>query len=137
MSGTERQILSPGGIERERLPGKGTVLLGGCFLVLDARVSGKGEEGESFIEIGFGDDRRGFSGMHRFEVSRLANEDSDEAEDWTDTGRKEKEDVQLWCSSISCNPRENKLPFPKWAFGFHQFYAQCLFRDGVRGVLGK
>jgi hypothetical protein len=140
-----RQILSPGGIEREKLPEKGTVLLGGNFMVLDLHVKGEGEgeadEGVSFVEIGFGDDRKNFAGMHRFEVLRLPDStDGKVAKEGVEDEREGEEargGVQLWYSSISCNPKENKLPFPKWVFGFHEFYAQCLFRDGVREVLGN
>jgi hypothetical protein len=45
--------------------------------------------------------------------------------------------VELRYSSISCNPTKNQLPFPGWVFGFHTFYAQSLFRDGIREVLSK
>ncbi|KAH8768819.1 hypothetical protein BGZ57DRAFT_898537 [Hyaloscypha finlandica] len=140
-----RQILSPSAIEREKLPEKGTVLLGGNFMVLDAQLKGRGKEdegwegegGESFVEVGFGDDRKGFAGMHRFEVLRLSDSTDGKGEEvGGENGEEDKEGgVQLWYSSVSCNPRENKLPFPKWVFGFHEFYAQCLFRDGVREVL--
>jgi hypothetical protein len=141
-----KQILSPSAIEREKLPEKGTVLLGGNFMVLDAQLKGRGKEdegwegegGESFVEVGFGDDRMGFAGMHRFEVLRLSDSTDGKGEEvGGENGGEGKEGggVQLWYSSVSCNPRENKLPFPKWVFGFHEFYAQCLFRDGVREVL--
>ncbi|KAH8769412.1 hypothetical protein F5882DRAFT_184096 [Hyaloscypha sp. PMI_1271] len=141
-----KQILSPSAIEMEKLPEKGTVLLGGNFMVLDAQLKGRakedegweGEGGESFVEVGFGDDRKGFAGMHRFEVLRLSDSTDGKGEEvGGENGGEGKEGggVQLWYSSVSCNPRENKLPFPKWVFGFHEFYAQCLFRDGVREVL--
>lgn len=94
-------------------------------MVLDKHVntpSSKIEEksSPSFIEIGFGNDRKQFAGLHRFEVSRDGEEEGS---------------VELWYSSVSCNPTVNKLPFPRSGFGFHNFYAQCLFRDGVREVL--
>lgn len=75
----------------------------------------------SFLEVGFGDNRKQFAGLHRFEVSRDINH-----------GR---EGVTVSFSSLSCNPTLNQIPFPKWAFCFHEFYAQCLFRDGIREVL--
>lgn len=37
-------------------------------------------------------------------------------------------------SRLSCNPTVNKSPFPKLIAGFHEFYAQVLFRDGIGGV---
>jgi len=126
------KIQSPGEIERERLPEKGTVMLGGNFMVLDKFIRTEKEEekedrGPSFVEIGFGDDRKGFAGFHRFEVERrrelMGKEVGEEGE------------VRLWYSSISCHPRENKLPLPGWLYHFHDFYAQSLFRDGVREVL--
>jgi hypothetical protein len=129
------QILDPNDISRTQLPEKFTVLLSGNFMVLDSYLRAKGEqrgEGEmpSFIEIGFGDNRTGFAGMHRFEVSRDMKSVKEEGQE--DSGEGE---VKLWYSSISCNPTENKLPFPGWVFNFHEFYAQSLFRDGIAGVL--
>ncbi len=66
--------------------------------------------------------------MHRFEVSRVSKSTED------DSG-KEDGTVELCYSSMSCNPTKNGLPFPEFLFGFHKFYAQCLFRDGVAEVL--
>ena len=127
------QLLDPNDISRSKIPEKFTVLLNGNFMVLDSYLR-NGEEGEgempSFIEIGFGDNRKGFAGMHRFEVLRDVKSMKEEGQE---AGG--EEGVQLWYSSISCNPTENKLPFPGWVFNFHEFYAQCLFRDGVAGVL--
>ena len=62
--------------------------------------------------------------MHRFEVSRTPNDDG-----------KEDGGVTVCFSSLSCNPTVNKIPFPKWVFVFHRFYARSLFRDGIREVL--
>jgi hypothetical protein len=126
-------ILSPGDISRTSLPEKFTVLLGGNFIILDHYLnppSSAKEENQSpsFLEVGFGDDRKGFAGMHRFEVSRVSN--STRTEETGEDGA-----VELCYSSISCNPTVNKLPFPAWVFEFHKFYAQCLFRDGVAEVL--
>jgi hypothetical protein len=130
MDGT--QIVDPLDLSREKLPEKGTVLLGDNFMVLDKYVKGEGEEqGQSFVEIGFGDNRKGFAGLHRFEVERIRDGEREGEED----GEEEKGGVQLWYSSISCHPTRNKLPFPAWVFRFHEFYAQCLFRDGVAEVL--
>jgi hypothetical protein len=85
--------------------------------------------GDSFVEIAFGDDRKNFSGVKRFEVSRLeGKDDSDEL-------------VILTDSSLACNPTIDGaiiswLPTPKgFMQSFHNFYAMCLFRDGVREVL--
>lgn len=85
--------------------------------------------GDSFVEIAFGDDRKTFSGVKRFEVLRLkSKDDSDEGVIFTD-------------SSLACNPMIDGatiqwLPAPKnWMQSFHNFYALCLFRDGVREVL--
>jgi hypothetical protein len=127
------EILSPADISRTKLPEKFTVLLGGNFMVLDKHIhetvtSSEEALGPNFVEIGFGDNRKEFAGMHRFEVVRnvsLKGEGKDEGA------------LELCYSSISCNPTKNQLPFPGWVFGFHSFYAQSLFRDGVREVLSK
>jgi hypothetical protein len=73
---------------------------------------------QSYVEIGFGDDRKNFAGMHRFEISRP-----------------EKEGVEISFSSVSVNPSMNEAPFSNFVFVFHKFYAQCLFRDAIREVL--
>jgi hypothetical protein len=130
----EPQIVDPLELSREKLPEKGTVLLGGNFMVLDKYVKKEGEEeGLSFVEIGFGDNRKGFAGLHRFEVETIRDGERGGEED----GEEEKGGVQLWYSSISCHPTRNKLPLPAWTFRFHEFYAQSLFRDGVAEVLRK
>jgi len=77
----------------------------------------------SFVEIAFGDDRQGFAGVNRFEVSRLA----------ADQG------VIVSYSSLACNPKDDR-PIFSWAdidlvARFHRLYALYLFRDGIREVL--
>ncbi|KAE9366857.1 hypothetical protein N431DRAFT_429653, partial [Stipitochalara longipes BDJ] len=128
------EISSPAEISRERLPEKGTILMSGNFMVLDKYVRKEEKEGEgekeggpSFIEIGYGDNRKGFAGFHRFEVERRP--------EMMEKEEREEGGVRLWYSSISCHPRENKLPLPGWLFHFHDIYAQSLFRDGIREVL--
>lgn len=83
----------------------------------------------SFVQIAFGDDRKTFSGMHHFEVSRQVEEECGE------------EGVVLSYSGLACNPTVDMRIFP-WVNGelmwsFHKFYALCLFRDGVREVLSE
>jgi hypothetical protein len=76
----------------------------------------------SFLEVGFGDNRKQFAGLHRFEVLRDAPE-------------KEGDGVTICFSSLSCNPTVDTIPFSTWVFDFHKLYAQSLFRDGIREVL--
>jgi hypothetical protein len=64
--------------------------------------------------------------MHRFEVSRSRDDDG-----------KEDRGVVVSFSSLSCNPTVNKIPFLKWLFEFHKFYAQCFFSDGIRELLER
>jgi len=94
-------------------------------MVLDSRLNTTEDENavESFVEIAYGDDRKGFSGMHRFEVSRMAAD----------------EGVIVGYSSFSCNPKDD-MPIFSWVSTnlvarFHCFYALSLFRDGIREVL--
>lgn len=79
---------------------------------------------DSYIDIGFGDDRRYFAGFHRFEVMR----EVDEA-DSVDGG------ATICYSSIACNPSVDTTPAPAFTYAFHKFYALTLFRDGIAGVL--
>jgi hypothetical protein len=94
-------------------------------MVLDTHIKSQDPSGDekssseqSYVEIGFGDDRKNFAGMHRFEVSRPENQG-----------------VEISFSSVSVNPSMNRAPFSNLVFVFHKFYAQCLFRDAIREVL--
>lgn len=83
----------------------------------DSELSETDEE-NSYIDIAFGDDRKGFAGFHRFEVIR-----------------EKDEEVMVWFSSMSCNPSSDQAPFPGFVAVFHEIYAERLFWDGIRGVL--
>jgi len=117
-------LSSLGDFSSTELPPRHTLLFGGSFIVLDHQITPPSKNNPdntppSFLEIGFGDNRMQFAGLHRFEVTRSR-----------DGG------ATICFSSFSCNPTVNKAPFPKWILRFHLFYAQCLFRDGIREVLG-
>lgn len=101
-------------------------------MVLDMKIRGQvirnpddipDESGEIYVDIAFGDDRRGFAGFHRLEV--------------TYEKQCEKREVTLCYSSMACNPSVNILPLPGFMFRFHRWYGMCLFRDGVEMVLRK
>jgi hypothetical protein len=118
-------LQSPSQLSRTTLPPPHTLLFGGNFMVLDTNIKSQDSSSDekqssenSYVEIGFGDDRKNFAGMHRFEISRP-----------------EKGGVQISFSSVSVNPSMNTAPFSNFVFVFHKFYAQCLFRDAVREVL--
>ncbi len=125
-------IASPADISKTKLPQKYSQLYGGNFIVLDYKVRNqplwtteKTEiEDTSYIDIGYGDSRKGFSGFHRFEV--VHNEQN--------AG---EEGVTICYSSISCNPSVNKMPFGNVIFTFHRWYSMCLFRDGIDEVLRR
>jgi hypothetical protein len=78
----------------------------------------------SYIDIGFGDNLKGFAGFHRFEVTRTTDEG--------DTGGG---GATICYSAIACNPSVNKSPGPAFTYVFHSFYALTLFREGIAGVL--
>jgi hypothetical protein len=122
-------MTSPGELDRTKLPEKGTVLFGGNFFVLDVHLKQQDEMEGSFVDVAFGDNRKRFSGLHRFEVTRDVSEDGKEE---GDVGA-----VRVEYSSISCNPSENKRVFPNWVWVFHKWYAMVLFRDGIREVLAQ
>lgn len=120
-----RTLSSLSDFSRTSLPPRHTLLFEGNFLILDHHVAEANTQSSpttSFLEVGFGDNRKQFAGLHRFEVSR-------------DEEEKEDGGVTVCFSSLSCNPTVNKALSPEWAFEFHKFYAQCLFRDGIREVL--
>lgn len=127
------QLLSPSELSAAKLPEKYSKLFHGNFMVLDRSISEEGSKylygsksensASSFVDVAFGDDRRGFAGLHRLEVSRDDN--------------MEQRGVTLCYSSIACNPSKNVLPFPDFVFAFHRWYGMCLFRDGVEMILRK
>lgn len=127
-------------LSKMKLPEKGTVLFGGNFMVLDVHISPPSpllEESYvdisyndpviSYIDIGFGDNRRNFAGLHRFEIQHHGKKEGGEG--------MEEEEVTIWFSSMSCNPSVDRPPFPKWVFGFHIWYSMCLFKDGIEQVI--
>ncbi|KAG4439023.1 hypothetical protein IFR05_005487 [Cadophora sp. M221] len=123
---------SPNDLSKTKLPEKYSKLFHGNFMVLDVKIRDqdpknldeKSEESlESYVDIAFGDDRKGFAGFHRLEVSR--DEESGEG------------GTTLCYSSIACNPSVKKFPMPRILFSFHRWYGMCLFRDGVEMVLRK
>ena len=122
-------IAEPSELSRTKIPPRYTPLFGENFMVLDVglrseripEMESREENDQSFVEVGFGDNRKGFAGLHRFE---LVHDDGVEGQG-----------VTICYSCISCNPTVDKLPFPKFIFNFHEFYAMCLFRDGIAEVL--
>ncbi|KAH9219104.1 hypothetical protein DL95DRAFT_331287 [Leptodontidium sp. 2 PMI_412] len=123
---------SPNDLSESRLPEKYSKLFHGNFMVLDVKIRNQDpkspdgtsdESPESYVDIAFGDDRKGFAGFHRLEISR--DERSGEG------------GATLCYSSIACNPSVNKFPMPRFIFSFHRWYGMCLFRDGVEMVLRK
>ena len=119
-------------LQSDKLPEKRTPMFNGNFMILNHEIKSNSKssvESPSFLELGYGDDRKTFSGFHRFEVSRQGG------------GKEEEGGAVLQYSSISCNPAEDRRIFPWVTAGtivwFHNFYALCLFRDGVREVLRR
>ena len=118
------EILFPSELSRRNLPRPSSLLFRGHFLVLDVYLKLRNQEeeissskdGHSHIDIGFGDDRKHFAGMHRFEVRH--NEEGAEGQNG---------DVAISFSSISCNPTVDKALGSKLVFTLHKFYALCLF----------
>ncbi|KAF5873547.1 uncharacterized protein Bfra_005010 [Botrytis fragariae] len=111
-------ILELESLSDKTLPPKYSPLFGGNFMVLFTKTENiKPRDCPSCVEIGYGDDRKQFSGMHSFELIH------------------ERDGATIWYSSVSCNPTINKRPFPDWAFAFHRWYARTLFRDGIAAVL--
>ncbi|TEY53590.1 hypothetical protein BOTCAL_0244g00180 [Botryotinia calthae] len=111
-------ILELESLSDKTLPPKGSLLFGGNFMVLFTKTDGdRRQKSPSCVEIGYGDDRKQFSGMHSFELIH------------------ERDGAIIWYSSVSCNPTVNKRPFPDWVFTFHRWYARTLFRDGIAAIL--
>ncbi|OCL13602.1 hypothetical protein AOQ84DRAFT_359619 [Glonium stellatum] len=118
------------------LPTKHSMLFGGNFMVLDINLKPRASPVDylasaapnvvSYIEIGFGDDRKSFAGFHRFEVTHNTKMAADKG---GDAG------VVTSYSTSCCNLSRNQAPFPQFVFTFHKLYALGLFRDGITEVL--
>ncbi|PTD11097.1 hypothetical protein FCULG_00011575 [Fusarium culmorum] len=104
-------------------------VLFGVFQVLDSHVSdlentkNSTKKTESYVDFGFGSDSTGFAGVHRFTVVRQQ----------ADSNSKEQQ-VQIHFQHMTCNPIVNKPLSPQWMLGFHEMYADYLFRDGVAEI---
>ncbi|WZH43346.1 uncharacterized protein QYS62_004350 [Fusarium acuminatum] len=100
-------------------------VLFGAFQVLDSRIAEVGDikhlpkQTESYVDFAFGSDEVGFGGVHRFSVVRSQKEQSEE------------QTVQIHFQHMTCNPTVNKPLRMQWMLGFHEMYADYLFRDGV------
>jgi len=123
-------LSSPNDLSKTKLPEKYSKLFHGNFMVLDVKIRDQNQSipdgtpdksPESYVDVAFGDDRRGFAGFHRLEISRDDKSNN--------TG------ATLCYSSMACNPSVNQFPLPEFMFSFHRWYGMCLFRDGVGMVL--
>ncbi|KAH6968930.1 hypothetical protein DER45DRAFT_548043 [Fusarium avenaceum] len=100
-------------------------VLFGAFQVLDSRIAKAGDnkhlpkQTESYVDFAFGSDEVGFAGVHRFSVVRSQKDQSEE------------QTVQIHFQHMTCNPTVNKPLRMQWMLGFHEMYADYLFRDGV------
>jgi hypothetical protein len=128
-------ILSPPQLSRKSLPPVHSLLFYRNFVVLDISLKSDIEEAaddsqtqrtSSYIDIGFGDDRKAFAGFHRFEVTREKGVPGEE-----------KGTVVVCYSTMACNPTTIKAPATEFTYTFHMFYAWTLFRDGVAGILTR
>jgi hypothetical protein len=122
-----RNLWSLEDIPEKRLLPINSVLFG-VFQVLDSKIANSEgtkkvtKQTESYVDFGFGSDSTGFAGVHRFAVVRPEADDS-----------KEKK-VQIHFQHMTCNPTVNKPLSPQWMLGFHEMYADYLFRDGVSEI---
>ncbi|KAG8676813.1 hypothetical protein FPOAC2_02928 [Fusarium poae] len=104
-------------------------VLFGAFQVLDSRIAdleitkNSTKQTESYVDFGFGNDSTSFAGVHRFTVVRPQA-------DGNIKGKK----VQIHFQHMTCNPTINKHLGPQWLMGFHEIYADYLFRDGVAEI---
>jgi hypothetical protein len=63
-----------------------------------------------------------FAGVHRFSVVRSKSEEF------------KKQTVHIHFQHITCNPIVNKPLSPQFMLGFHEMYADYLFRDGIAEI---
>ncbi|RGP62370.1 hypothetical protein FSPOR_9416 [Fusarium sporotrichioides] len=104
-------------------------VLFGVFQILDSHITDSEntksltKQTESYVDFGFGSDSTGFAGVHRFTVLRSPAD-----------GKSKKQKVQIHFQHMTCNPTVNKPLSPEFMLGFHEMYADYLFRDGVSEI---
>ncbi|KAI1071186.1 hypothetical protein LB507_009553 [Fusarium sp. FIESC RH6] len=103
-------------------------VLFGVFQVLDSKIAhpentkSLTKPSESYVDFGFGSDSMEFAGVHRFSVERSKSDD----------GQGQK--IELHFQHVTCNPTVNKPLSPQFMLGFHEMYADYLFRDGIAEI---
>lgn len=131
----DADIWSTKALTEARLPSLHSTLFG-AFQLIDRHLGPSSHlsklscSEESYIDFGFGSDKKSFSGVHRFSVRREAVPDSKTGQR-SDSGNA----VRITHSSLACNPSQNKPFKPGVFFTLHKFYAILLFREGVAQVL--
>ncbi len=126
------ELVSPLDLSSTTLPPLHSVLFRGNFMLLDKSIPAEHKQQQmgfapetrpSYVDLAYGDNRKRFAGLHRFELIRDLESEGSGA--W------------IWYSSTSCNPTVNKPVFPHIAFVFHKVYARALFRDGIAAVISS
>ncbi|KXJ87017.1 hypothetical protein Micbo1qcDRAFT_167769 [Microdochium bolleyi] len=111
----------------------------------DAHDDKANTDQESYIDIGFGNDRTQFAGVHRFCVSRRgrisppsslspSSERDGSPSAVTEKGPDDCETVVvLYHHGVTCNPTHDRTRDMEdsWLFKFHMLYADLLFRESV------
>lgn len=116
-------------LETNALPALNTTLFG-AFQVIDRSIKAAltkqahNPVQSSYVDFAFGSEKSSFAGVHRFMVHRGDGSDPDDGSI-----------LRIEFASMACNPIENKPIAPAFLYTFHKFYAQLLFREGVRQVL--
>jgi hypothetical protein len=109
------------------------------FAVIDKHIQTHSDPAPSYIDYGFGSDRRVFSGSQRFVVTRherIRNMEEDEKAGLLQT---EKEDgyVELSIECFRCNPLVDRDSWAEYAPWLHYWYAKCLWAEAVRRLLRR
>lgn len=123
------QIVDPLDLSREKLPEKGTVLLGGNFMVLDKYVKGGGEEeGLSFVEIGLGIIGRGLRGCIVLRWRGYGME----KEEGCRMGRKRREECSCGIRVFRVIRQGTNFRYRRGCLGFMSFMRSVCFGMALR-----
>lgn len=86
----------------------------------------------SYVDYGFGSDKRNFAGSHRFVVNRKDEGHGKDANDKTEGGS-----VELYVEGFCCNPMVNRGSWVEYMPWIHYWYGTLLWAEAVRAVLRR
>jgi len=107
------------------------------FALVNKHIQTSSDSSPSFVDYGFGSDRRIFAGSQRFAVSRKVRVPDQDVNGKVEQAVKEEEYVELYVECFRCNPVVDRDSWAEYAPWLHYWYARFLWAEAVRAVLRR